>query len=323
MESRKLAQALPLKKVRIKDAFWSEYIRLVRDVVVPYQWEALNDRVPDAEPSHAIRNFKIAAGDAEGEFYGMVFQDSDVAKWLEAVGYLLETEADSELERVADNVIDLIARAQQQDGYLNTYYTVKEPDRRWTNLAECHELYSAGHMIEAAVAYYRATGKSEILEVACGIADNIDAVFGDEAGKLRGYDGHQEIELALVKLYHVTGLEKYLLLSKYFLDERGQQPPHFYDVEWEKRGKTHHWPDTMMVEEKDYSQAHLPVREQDKAEGHAVRLVYMCAGMADVAAETGDRELLEACRKLWKNIVSRRMYITGGSAPWLVEKPSP
>ncbi len=312
MESRKLAQALPLKNVRIQDAFWSEYIRLVRDVVVPYQWEALNDRVPDAEPSHAIRNFKIAAGEAEGEFYGMVFQDSDVAKWLEAVGYLLETEADSELERVADNVIDLIARAQQQDGYLNTYYTVKEPDRRWTNLAECHELYSAGHMIEAAVAYYRATGKSKILEVACGIADNIDSVFGDEAGKLRGYDGHQEIELALVKLYHVTGRERYLQLSKYFLDERGQQPPHFYDVEWEKRGKTHHWPDTMMVEEKDYSQAHLPVREQDKAEGHAVRLVYMCAGMADVAAETGDRELLEACRKLWKNIVSRRMYITGG-----------
>ncbi|MDQ0877383.1 DUF1680 family protein [Paenibacillus sp. V4I3] len=312
MESRKLTQALPLKNVRIKDAFWSEYIRLVRDVVVPYQWEALNDRVPDAEPSHAIRNFKIAAGDVEGEFYGMVFQDSDVAKWLEAVGYLLETEADSELERVADDVIDLIARAQQQDGYLNTYYTVKEPDRRWTNLAECHELYSAGHMIEAAVAYYRATGKRKILEVACGIADNIDAVFGDEAGKLKGYDGHQEIELALVKLYHVTGQERYLQLSKYFLDERGQQPPHFYDVEWEKRGKTHHWPDTMMVEEKDYSQAHLPVREQGKADGHAVRLVYMCAGMADVAAETGDRELLEACQKLWKNIVSRRMYITGG-----------
>lgn len=142
--------------------------------------------------------------------------------------------------------------------------------------------------------------------------DNIDSVFGNEAGKLRGYDGHQEIELALVKLYHVTRQDRYLQLSKYFLDERGQQPPHFYDVEWEKRGKTHHWPDTMMIKEKDYSQAHLPVREQDKAEGHAVRLVYMCAGMADVAAETGDRELLEACRKLWKNIVSRRMYITGG-----------
>lgn len=312
MEKRNISQSLPLKQVRIQDAFWSEYIRLVREVVVPYQWEALNDRIPDAEPSHAIANFKIAAGEAEGEFYGMVFQDSDVAKWLEAVGYLLETEADSELERVADEVVDLIARAQQKDGYLNTYFTIKEPGQRWTNLSECHELYSAGHMIEAAVAYYQATGKSKILEVACGIADNIDSVFGDEAGKIRGYDGHQEIELALVKLYHVTGQDKYLQLSKFFLDERGQQPPHFYDVEWEKRDKTHHWPDTMMIKEKDYSQAHLPVREQDQAEGHAVRLVYMCAGMADVAAETGDLELLEACRKLWKNIVSRRMYITGG-----------
>ncbi len=158
------------------------------------------------------------------------------------------------------------------------------------------------------------------MDVVCGFADYIDTVFGHEADKLRGYDGHQEIELALVKLYHATGQERYLKLSKYFLDERGHQPPHFYDVEWEKRGKTHHWPDTMMVEEKEYSQAHLPVREQDKAEGHAVRLVYMCAGMADVAAETGDREYLKLAENYGIISSPDECISQAGSAPWLVEK---
>jgi DUF1680 family protein len=305
------AQSLPLKKVQIKDDFWSEYVRLVREVVVPYQWDALNDRVPGAEPSHAIKNFKIAAGEEKGDFYGMVFQDSDVAKWLEAVSYLLATKPDTEMERIADEVIDTIAKAQQEDGYLNTYFTLKEPDKKWMDLCECHELYCAGHMIEAAVAYFEATGKRKLLDVVSLFADYIDTVFGKEPGKIRGYDGHQEIELALVKLYHATGNEKYLKLSQYFLDERGQQP-YFYDEEWEKRGKNNHWPFSFMVNDKAYSQAHLPVREQDTAVGHAVRLVYMCSGMADVAAETGDLGLLEACRKLWNNIVTRQMYVTGG-----------
>jgi DUF1680 family protein len=306
-----LSKPLPLTRVHINDSFWSSYIQLVREVVVPYQWEALNDRIPGAEPSRAIQNFRIAAGLEKGEFYGMVFQDSDVAKWLEAVGYLLATKADPELEQVADEVIELIEKAQHDDGYLNTYYTLKEPGKRWTNLCECHELYSAGHMIEAGVSYYQATGKRKLLDVVCRFADYIDTVFGPEPGKIHGYDGHQEIELALVKLYHATGNEKYLKLSQYFLDERGCQP-HYYDSEWEARGKSHHWANDFMIKEKEYSQAHLPVREQDKAEGHAVRAVYMATGMADVASETGDLELLEACRRLWKNIVGRRMYITGG-----------
>jgi DUF1680 family protein len=304
------SKPMPLRNLRIQDDFWSEYIRLVRDVVVPYQWEALNDRVEGAEPSHAIQNFKIAAGLEQGNYYGMVFQDSDVAKWLEAVSYLLETEHDPDLERVADGVIDLVAKAQQADGYLNTYFTLQEPGMQWTNLAECHELYCAGHMIEAAVAYYQATGKSKILDVACRLADCIDAVFGAEEGKLKGYDGHQEIELALVKLYHTTGNEKYLRLSQFFLDERGQEPG-FYELEFLRRSRKVHFPTLDMVHNRAYSQAHLPVRQQQLAEGHAVRVVYMCSGMADVAAETGDRELLEACRSLWSNIVTKRMYITG------------
>jgi DUF1680 family protein len=310
MSNLSTSRPFPLKNIRIQDDFWSEYIRLVREVVVPYQWEALNDRIVGAAPSHAIQNFKIAAGLEQGEFYGMVFQDSDLAKWLEAVSYLLETEADPELEVVADEVIDIIAKAQQADGYLNTYFTLKEPEMKWSNLAECHELYCAGHMIEAAVAYYNATGKRKILDVACRLADCIDAVFGLEEGKLKGYDGHQEIELALVKLYHATDNKKYLSLSKYFLDERGGDPS-FYNIEFENRNKTIHFPTLNMVHDLAYSQAHLPVRMQKSAEGHAVRVVYMCAGMADVAVETGDQELLEACRNLWHNIVSKRMYITG------------
>ena len=302
---------IPLNQVKIKDRFWSYYIDLIREVVVPYQWEALNDRVENAERSGAINNFKIAAGLAEGEFYGMVFQDSDVAKWLEAVAYLLHVQPDPELEQIADEMIDIIALAQREDGYLNTYYTLKEPNGRWTNLEECHELYCAGHMIEAGVAYYRATGKRKLLDVVNRLADYIDSVFGREAGRLQGYDGHQEIELALVKLYEVTENERYLLLSEYFLSERGQSPS-FYTEQLEQRGGLRHfYPDHTSID-LAYSQSHKPVVEQDIAIGHAVRLVYMLTGMIDVANRTGDKEMLEACKRLWGNIVQRQMYITGG-----------
>lgn len=305
---------IPLKNIKIMDNFWSKYVGLVREVVIPYQWEALNDRVPDAEPSHAIKNFKIAAGLEEGSFYGMVFQDSDLAKWLEAVSYSLETHPDASLETTVDEVIDIIEKAQQRDGYLNTYFTVKEPGKRWTNLHECHELYCAGHMIEAATAYYQATGKRKLLDVACRLADHIDSIFGPEPEKKKGYPGHQVIELALVKLYHVTENERYLKLSEYFIDERGNKP-YYFDMEWEKRGRISHWSGTISnppSKGSNYNQAHLPVRKQTTAEGHAVRAVYMYSGMADVAAETGNMELLEACRRLWNNIVSKQMYITGG-----------
>jgi DUF1680 family protein len=295
--------------ISINDNFWSTYTKLIRDEVIPYQWDALNDNIADAEPSAAIRNFRIAAGEEEGEFYGMVFQDSDVAKWLEAVAYSLETYPDPELEARADQVIDLIGRAQQPDGYLNTYFIVKEPDKRWTNLEECHELYCAGHMIEAAVAYYEVTGKRKFMDIMARFADHIDSVFGPEEGKKKGYPGHQEIELALVRLYKATGNRKYLKLAKYFLDERGKQP-YYFDIEFEKRGRKEFWPGHRNMG-RHYDQAHLPVREQKEAVGHAVRALYMYSGMADVAMETGDEELLEVCRRLWNNIVYKRMYITG------------
>ena len=305
-------QPVPLNKVKISDLFWSKYVELVRNTVIPYQWEALNDRVPDAEPSHAVTNLRIAAGLDEGEFRGFVFQDSDVAKWIEAVGYSLQSHPDSELEAAVDSIIDIIEKAQQPDGYLNTHFTIKQPDKRWTNLHECHELYVAGHMIEAAVAYHEATGKKKLLDIMCRFADYIDTVFGPEPEKIHGYDGHQEIELALVKLYRATGNERYLKLSKYFIDERGKEP-NFFNIEWEKRGRYSFWTNTVSKKpDLKYCQAHKPVREQKSAVGHAVRAVYMYAGMADIAAETGDNELMDACRVLWDNIVSKQMYITGG-----------
>jgi len=304
---------VPLDKVNISDAFWLEYQRLVKDVVVPYQWKALNDEVADAEPSHAIENFRIAAGQSDGEFYGMVFQDSDVAKWLEAVGYLLAKTPDPALEETADQVIELVGAVQQPDGYLNTYFTVKEPQQRWTNLAECHELYCAGHLIEAGVAYTQATGKTRLLEIVCKLADHIADVFGPGDKQLHGYPGHPEIELALMRLYEATGETRYLELTRYFVEQRGTEP-HFYDIEYEKRGKTSHWNTygpAWMVKDKAYSQAHQPVALQKTAIGHAVRFVYLYAGVAHLARLSQDQEKREVCQRLWENMTQRQMYITG------------
>lgn len=312
MAEQKKSIGVNLKDVAIHEGFWGKYEQLIRNTVIPYQWEALNDRVPDAEPSHSLRNFRIAAGEEEGQFGGLVFQDTDPYKWLEAVGYSLASHPDSELERVADELIDLIGRAQQEDGYINTYYTVKEPGKRWTNLLECHEMYCAGHLMEAAVSYYEGTGKRKLLEIACRFADYIDTVFGPESEKLKGYDGHEEIKLALVKLYKATGNERYMRLLAFFMDERGKKPYYFLE-EWKKRGGMSYWQNGISPEpDMAYNQADKPVREQTEAVGHAVRAVYLYTAMADMAALTGDEKLVAACRTLWDNIVNRRMYITGG-----------
>ena len=240
------------------------------------------------------------------------FWDSDAAKWLEAVGYSLATHPDAELEAQADEIIELIAAAQGPDGYLNTFFTAVRPGQRWTNLRDLHELYCAGHLIEAAVAYYQGTGKRKLLDVMCRYADYIATVFGPEPDQKRGYPGHPEIELALVRLYRVTGRARYLHLSKFFVDERGTRP-HYYDREARARGED---PAGWHHRDYRYSQSHVPVREQEAVEGHAVRAVYLYSGMADVAAETGDETLLAACERLWKNLTERRMYVTGslGSA---------
>lgn len=305
----KKAKLADLKQTQIHDAFWDRYTHLVKDVIIPYQWDAINDNLEGVEKSHSLMNYKIAAGREQGEFYGAVFQDTDVAKWLEAVGFTLAAQEDKELEERADGVIDIIAEAQQPDGYINTYFTVKEPQLRWTNLQEGHELYTAGHLMEAAVAYYRATGKRKFLDVMRRFADLICDVFSDEKNN-RAYPGHQEVEIGLVKLYEVTGERRYLEQAKRFLDRRGVGENYFL---WEeKQPKFRRIFPEFTDYQTVYSQSHLPVREQKTAEGHAVRAVYMYCAMADVAAAYDDEELLNACITLWKNITTKRMYITGG-----------
>lgn len=308
MEKLKLAD---LKDVKIKDPFWDRHTQLVKSEILDYQWRAMNDQIEDAPPSHCIENFRIAAGESEGEFFGAVFQDSDVAKWLEAVAYTLAAEPDAELKNRADGVIDLIGRAQQQDGYFNTYFILKEPGKRFKNLCEGHELYTLGHMIEAAVAYNQATGERRFLEIVCRMADLVADTFGPEEGKLHGMPGHEEIELALVRLYEVTGERKYLETAKYFIDVRGTGEKNYFLKEMEQEGFQNIFPEFEDYQP-EYSQSHLPVREQKTAEGHAVRAVYLYSAMADLADLYHDEKLFEACTKLWDNIVQRRMYVTGG-----------
>ena len=302
-----------MKNVKLTDNFLSPYYRLVCDAIVPYQWEALNDRVEGAEKSHSIQNIKIAAGLAEGEFNGFLFQDSDLAKWLETVAYCLQNGDVAEFEKHLDDVVDLIEKAQEADGYFNSYFQTVAPERKFTNLYEAHELYCLGHLLEAGVAYEQATGKRKLLDITLRFVELLDSKFGTEEGKLKGYPGHQELELALARLYEATKDEKYLKLAKYFIDERGQEPNYFLE-EWDKRKGFSEY--TKRVEKyaenyTSYNQAHKPVREQTEAVGHAVRALYMYTAMTEIGRLANDPSLLEASRVLFKDIC-KQMYVTGG-----------
>ncbi len=302
---------LPLRNIRITDPFWAKRIHTTRTVSIPYMLDALHDRIPDVPKSHCIRNLRIAAGVEQGKFEGFVFQDSDLYKWLEGVAYALETHPDPALEAEADAIIALAGKAQQPDGYLDTYYIINGLDKRWSNLRDHHELYVAGHMMEAAVAYRQATGKDALLQIACRFADHIGDIFGPGEHQKHGYPGHQEIELGLVKLYEATGTKRYLDLAAYFLLERGKQP-YYYDLESKARGEEPPRSPFAYDQPYSYHQAHLPVTEQTEVTGHAVRACYMLAGMADVAALTGDARLQAAVSTLFDDVVNRQMYLTGG-----------
>lgn len=283
---------------------------MVAEQLLPYQWDALNDRLPNTEKSHCLDNFRVAAGERPGRHKGAIWQDTDLYKWLETVAFCVESGTNAQYQPIADEAIALIGRAQEPDGYINTFFTIQCPEKKWSNLVEGHELYSGGHLIEAAVAYYNATGKDAFLTIARRFADLVYEVFGVENGKCHGYPGHQEIELALVKLYRVTGEKRYLELANYFIRQRGQHPNYLLE-EIAGRNGQNLIPEFYEYDDK-YAQSHLPVLEQATAEGHAVRATYMYSAMADLALEYGDRELGDACDTIFKNIVGRRMYITGG-----------
>lgn len=295
-------------RVTIEDTFWSPKLRVNRERSIPhiYQQCLETGRIdafrPDWQPGPEIIARRGWGGTP------VMFWDSDVAKWLEAASYSLATHPDPQLEAWVDEVIAVIAQAQHADGYLNTWFTTVDPDNRWKNLRDWHELYCAGHMIEAGVAHYQATGKRTLLDVVCRYVDHIAAIFGPEPGQKRGYCGHPEIELALVKLHRATGEQRYLELSRYFVDERGRQP-HYFDQEARERGDD---PANFWARTYEYNQSHRPVREQDEVVGHAVRAMYLYSAMMDLSREYGDASLHETCEHLWQHLTTKRMYVTGG-----------
>ncbi|MBT3378843.1 MAG: glycoside hydrolase family 127 protein [Lentisphaerae bacterium] len=292
------SRPIPLESTRITGGFWQARIDVNRDVTLPLQHRHCKD-------TGRLDAFAWEDGKPNQPHH---FWESDCAKWIEAAAYSLVHNPDPELEAQVDAYAELLAESQCADGYLNSFYQRVRPNKRWTNLRDMHELYCAGHLMEGAVAYHEATGKRTLLDVLSRYADHIARMFGPEEGKRRGYPGHEEIELALVKLYHATGNVKHLALAAFFVNERGTQP-HYFDDEAKARGDE---PRTYHHGNYDYTQAHLPVRRQKTAEGHSVRACYLYAGMASVAAETEDEELFAACRRIWDNITQRRMYIHGG-----------
>lgn len=298
-------------KVDFTGGFWESWTRTVREVTVPSQHRRL-----DEERFLEVLNFDQPPGPLARPIQpsGLSMQhffDSDFGKWIEAASYTLKAHPNPALEEKIDEIVAKLAQGQMDDGYLNSWFIRREPDKRWTNLRDLHEMYSMGHLLEGAVAYFEATGKRAFLDVMIRAVDHIEATFGREPGKLAGYDAHEEIELALVKLYRVTKDPRHLKLAQYFVDERGQMPS-YYDEEARRRGDD---PADYHYQTYAYSQAHMPVREQTQVVGHAVRAMYLFSAMADLAYESSDLTLLTASDRLFDNLTRRQLYVTGGLGP--------
>jgi uncharacterized protein len=287
-------------RVTVNDGFWSPRQARNAAVTLPQMYQRL------------VSTGRLAA--LSGQWRpGMPqqphqFWDSDVAKWLEAAAYALVTHPDPGLQQQAEEVAGYFRTCQMPDGYLHSYHQLVAPEKRWTNLRDDHELYCMGHFIEAAVALYEALGDRDTLATAVRVSDHLATVFGRGPGQQRGYCGHEEIELALVKLYRVTGERRHLELASYFIEERGQNP-HYFHQEAQARGDE---PSKYWAKTYSYCQAHLPVREQLEVTGHAVRAMYLYCAMADLAEQTSDASLLAACQRLHRQLVDTRLYLTGG-----------
>lgn len=277
---------LPLNAVSIRSGFWAKQQQLNRNASLPHGYAMLIE-------AGNLHNMRVAAGLEEGSFKGLWFTDSDLYKWLEAAAWELAREPDAELQRMVDSVIPLIEAAQMEDGYINTYYQIVKPESRWVDMDHGHELYCAGHLIEAAVAFHNALGDDRLLQVATKLTNHLYTLFGPNGRDET--DGHPESELALIALYRVTGDPRHLELGKLFIDRRGRN-----------RMKGHAGYGS------SYLQDHIPVREAREVDGHAVRQLYLNMGATDLYMETGDKALYEAMLRLWHDMTERKMYITGG-----------
>ena len=300
--------------VKLEGKFWHERLETVLTRTIPSQHKKLAeytilDSLKLPNPPPPLRFPRHANG-----FTVQVFWDSDVGKWIEAASYALAHRRDDDIEAKIEAIVDDFEKAQAPDGYLNCWYLGHEPDKRWTNLRDNHEMYNAGHMLEGAIAYFRVTGRRRWLDIMERYLDHIYARFGTKPGQKRGYDGHEEIELAVMKLYYLTGDKKHLDFVTYMINERGNQHPHYFDIEREERegGDTKQ---RYVFGNYEYSQSHKPVRDQDKVVGHAVRAMYLYTAMADLAAEINDPALKRACEILWDDVMETKMYVTAGLGP--------
>ncbi len=287
-EPKQALRETPFVNVKLDDSFWAPRIEANRVVSVPH-----NIKWCETETGR-INNFKIAGGLEKGEFKGIYFDDSDVYKIVEGFAYSLAAHPDPKLKAKADEWISYFGKAQQDDGYLMCYFTIVKPNEKWTNLASMHELYCAGHMAEAAVAYKRATGDDTFLNISRKLLDLICKRYGPNEGQLKNVAGHEEIELALVKMFQLTGDRKYLDEAKFFIDTRGV-------AEGREKGLFG-----------EYCQDHMPVRDQTEIVGHAVRAMYLYSGATDVAGYFKDEALMNAMRRIFNNVTRNKMYITGG-----------
>ena len=301
--------------VRLEGAFWKERLDTVLSRTIPSQHRKLGEygileSITLPKPVPPLRLPRQANG-----FSVQAFWDSDVGKWIESASYALSHRRDADIEAKIEAIVDDFEKAQEPDGYLNCWYLEREPENRWTNLRDNHELYNAGHMLEGAIAYFETTGRRRWLDIMERYVGHIRATFGPGPGQKRGYCGHPEIELALVKLYHLTGDRRHLDLAAYFVNERGNQHPHYFDVERGERQRRGIDTQPYAHDTYEYSQSHLPVREQAKVVGHAVRAMYLYTAMADLAVELNDPALKRACETLWDDVMVTKMYVTAGLGP--------
>ncbi|HZH99284.1 MAG TPA: beta-L-arabinofuranosidase domain-containing protein [Fimbriimonadaceae bacterium] len=301
-------QSLPLSDIRLHGPFWPRWQQALVETMLPAQYEQL-------EGTGRLANFRRAAKLEEGEHQGLFFNDSDVYKWVEAASYAVALDPDAGLRSKVDDIIGWIAAAQEEDGYLNTFFQLKHPNLKWRNLNTMHEMYCAGHLIEAGVANFGCTGSRSLLEVAVRLADHICSIFGP--GKRLGYCGHQELELALIRLADAAGQEQYRELAAWMVEARGHRPSPFEaELEDEEALALSPWAPEMLKKEGvyngEYAQDHAPIREHVEVVGHAVRAMYFYTAAAQLSP---DEKLVQALETVWSNLTGKRMYITGGIGP--------